>query len=40
MSAVTEPTRLAANKPSFVVCEGNEAAARTAAGLLARPVGA
>lgn len=27
MSAVTEPSRLAANKPSFVVCEGNEAAA-------------
>jgi phenylglyoxylate dehydrogenase alpha subunit len=27
MSAVTEPSRLATNKPSFVVCEGNEAAA-------------
>jgi phenylglyoxylate dehydrogenase alpha subunit len=27
MSAVTEPSRLAANRPSFVVCEGNEAAA-------------
>ena len=27
MSVVTEPSRLAANKPSFVVCEGNEAAA-------------
>ena len=27
MSAVTEPSRSATNKPSFVVCEGNEAAA-------------
>ena len=27
MSAVAEPSRTVANKPSFVVCEGNEAAA-------------